>query len=757
MSGLNLSIVVELVDRFVKPARAVAGVSARMTDGLVRAHREMTRLATAKDAAAGFARMKKRALEATASWKQAEAEVRRLARAMKNGGDAHLARELEKARARAGALKREARQADIELERMRRRLREAGLGADGMARGVGRLSASLREAERRMQRLATAQARLEHLTNEWDRATQRAANAALIAGGMERVGHRMVSALTGPAEAAVSFEEAMADVRKVVNFDAPGQFRAMGRDILALSTRLPMAASGIAAIVAAAGQAGIARKDLMRFAEDAAKMGVAFDLPAEQAGRIMANWRAGLKLTQRETELLADAVNHLSNNMNAQAADLAQVISRVGGVAKAAGLATPQIASLGAALLSSGAGPEIAATALKNLTMALSAGDAATAMQKQALAALGFDAGSLAARMQTDAKGAILDVFRAMAALPAEQQSAALRQLFGLESVGAIAPLLTNLDNLAQAFRLTAREADYAGSAQAEYAVRAKTTANAMQLFRNRLDRLMIRFGERMLPALNRLMDGLAPIIDAIGGLAERFPTATSLALGMAGVLGMLALAIAPVITAVVSLSAALAWLRKSAQQARVAAMLDAAGRGAGKGGKGGWKGMAGRLAGAGRFLRGKGGMIGAGLAALDVGATLMSDAPDKAATVARDLGGIGGAMAGAAAGAAIGSVVPGIGTAIGGLIGSILGGMGGDAMGLKLAGLFDSDGKPTAIANQKPVIHQDNRATYQVHVNVRGGDPEAVKQAVREALAAREHEHAARFRSAAFDAQGAW
>ena len=617
-----------------------------------------------------------------------------------------------------------------------------------------------------MRRLATAQARLEHLTNEWDRATQRAANAALIAGGMERVGHRMVSALTGPAEAAVSFEEAMADVRKVVDFANPGQFRAMGRDILALSTRLPMAASGIASIVAAAGQAGIARKDLMRFAEDAAKMGVAFDLPAEQAGRIMANWRAGLKLTQRETELLADAVNHLSNNMNAQAADLAQVISRVGGVAKAAGLATPQIASLGAALLSSGAGPEIAATALKNLTMALSAGDAATAMQKQALAALGFDAGSLAARMQTDAEGAILDVFRAMAALPAEKQSAALRQLFGLESMGAIAPLLTNLDNLAQAFRLTAREADYAGSAGAEYAVRAKTTANAMQLFRNRLDRLMIRFGERMLPALNRLMDGLAPIIDAIGGLAERFPTATSLALGMAGVLGMLALAIAPVITAVVSLSAALAWLRKSAQQARVAAMLDAvdgaSGKRAGKSGKGGgWKGLGGKLAGAGRFLRGgllgKGGMIGAGLAALDIGATLMSDAPNKAATVARDLGGIGGAMAGAAAGAAIGSVVPVVGTAIGGLIGSILGGMGGDALGVKLAGLFDSGGKPTAIANHKPVIHQDNRATYQVHVNVHGGDPEAVKQAVHEALASREEAHAARFRSAAFDAQGAW
>ena len=39
-----------------------------------------------------------------------------------------------------------------------------------------------------------------------------------------------------------------------------------------MSTRIPMAADGIGAIVAAAGQAGIAREELLRFAEDAAKI-----------------------------------------------------------------------------------------------------------------------------------------------------------------------------------------------------------------------------------------------------------------------------------------------------------------------------------------------------------------------------------------------------------------------------------------------------------------------------------------------------
>ena len=68
---------------------------------------------------------------------------------------------------------------------------------------------------------------------------------------------------------AVAFESVMADVKKVVNFDTPDQFGQMSKDVLLMSTRIPMAADGIGAIVAAAGQAGIARDELLRFAEDA--------------------------------------------------------------------------------------------------------------------------------------------------------------------------------------------------------------------------------------------------------------------------------------------------------------------------------------------------------------------------------------------------------------------------------------------------------------------------------------------------------
>ncbi|WP_439647135.1 phage tail tape measure protein [Arsenophonus endosymbiont of Aleurodicus floccissimus] len=97
-----------------------------------------------------------------------------------------------------------------------------------------------------------------------------------------------MTAIAGPIKQAIDFESTMADVRKVVDFDPPEQFKQMSEDIFKLSTELPMADDGIGQIVAAGGQAGIVKKELMSFAKSAVKMGIAFDQTAEQSGQMMA-------------------------------------------------------------------------------------------------------------------------------------------------------------------------------------------------------------------------------------------------------------------------------------------------------------------------------------------------------------------------------------------------------------------------------------------------------------------------------------
>lgn len=323
------------------------------------------------------------------------------------------------------------------------------------------------------------------------------------------------------AREAIAFESSMADVAKVVAFESAGELQSMSDTILEMSTRIPMAADGLAAIVAAAAQSGVAKADLTEFAEQAARMGVAFDLTGDQAGKMMADWRAGMNLSLPRVYALADAVNHLSNNMNATAPALGEVIQRVGAVAMASGLAETQVAALGAAFLSAGASPEIAATALKKFTSTLVRGSALSKDAQAAFGSLGFSVTQMARDMQTDAQGTIFKVLQALADKPRELRMSLLTEMFGEEALGAIAPLLQNMGNLTQAFDLVGDGSAYAGSMQAEFDTRSKTTANTLILLGNKMKALMIVAGSYFLPVIARVAECVGGFVDMLRSAAQ--------------------------------------------------------------------------------------------------------------------------------------------------------------------------------------------------------------------------------------------
>lgn len=351
----------------------------------------------------------------------------------------------------------------------------------------------------------------------------------------------LAAPLIAATKAAVDFESAMADVRKVVDFDTPQQFAQMNEDVLKLSTNLPMAADDIAKIVAAGGQAGIARQDLMQFAEDTVKMGVAFDVTAEQAGDMMAKWRSAFKLNQQDVVALADKINYLGNTTAASAPLISDVVTRIGPLGEIGGVASGEIAALGASMVATGVQSDVAATGIKNLILGMTAGEGATKSQAAAFQQLGFDAADMAKRMQTDAKGAIMEVFHALQALPKDQQASVLADLFGKESIGAIAPLLTNLDALEDNFKKVGDASQYAGSMEAEYQARSRTTANQLQLAKNAIVAVGIGLGSALLPAINGVLNAVIPVVSAFANWAQQnqgiVQTIVALAATFAGVL----------------------------------------------------------------------------------------------------------------------------------------------------------------------------------------------------------------------------
>ncbi|NMG64881.1 phage tail tape measure protein [Azoarcus indigens] len=323
---------------------------------------------------------------------------------------------------------------------------------------------------------------------------------------------------------AINFESAMSDVRKVVDFETPAQFQQMGDDITKMSYRLPMLAKEISAIFAAGGQAGFAREELAGFAEDAVKMGIAFDQTADQSGEMMAKWRTSFKLTQAGVVDLADKINYLSNNGPASAQQISSIVTAIGPLGKVAGLASSQIAAMGATLAGVGVKEEVAGTGMKNFMLTLTAGAAATKQQRQMFAALRMDSKQVAAAMQKDAQGTIIKVLTAISKVDKAQQASVLTTMFGRESIGAIAPMLTNLDLLKKNFEMAGDAAATAGSMEKEYAARADTTANSLVLLQNRALGLAKAVGNVFTPGIREGAAAFGPIIEQTAEFVKANP-----------------------------------------------------------------------------------------------------------------------------------------------------------------------------------------------------------------------------------------
>ncbi|TCM43340.1 phage tail tape measure protein [Novosphingobium sp. ST904] len=327
---------------------------------------------------------------------------------------------------------------------------------------------------------------------------------------------------------AMTFESAMADVRKVVNFPSPKAFAQMSDEVLNLSTRIPMAAEGIAAIVAAAGRANIPRKELLGFAEDAAKMGVAFDISGDDAGNMMAKWRTAFSMGQGDVTRLADQINALTNAYGGNATAVSGIVTRIGALGEVAGVTAPQVAAMAQLLNSVGVEEEVAATGIKNMMLALTKGESATKSQTTALDSLGLKATDLAERMQKDAGGAITDVLQRLAKVPKAQRTGILTNLFGSESVGAIAPMLTNLGKLQTNLQLVGDKAQYAGSMQAEYMARIATTEGATGLALNALKALNITLGQELLPTVMSASTKIVSIANSVRAWSKAHPQLAS-------------------------------------------------------------------------------------------------------------------------------------------------------------------------------------------------------------------------------------
>ncbi len=349
-------------------------------------------------------------------------------------------------------------------------------------------------------------------------------------------------AVMGLSEEAIKFESAMANVKKVVDFESPEGFKNLKKDILEMTRTIPMSKEELAGIAASGGQLGIAEKDLKSFTTTIAKMGVAFDMPAEQAGDSMAKLANIYKIPISQIDKLGDAVNQLSNSSPAKAADIVNTLGRVGGVAKQFGLTELQTASLSNAFIALGRSPEVAGTSINGMLTKLMTADKQGAKFQKALENMGLESKALKKAIAQNGEQALMDFLKQVEKLPKENQMGALVDLFGLEYADDVAALVGGLDTYRKSIEELKKmgkdgKASFIGSMDKEFSARSGTTENGLALLKNSFSELMTVVGERLLPVISKVSSALAGFIRELTDFAAANPALVDSLLILGGIL----------------------------------------------------------------------------------------------------------------------------------------------------------------------------------------------------------------------------
>ena len=547
MSKLKLEVLFGAVDKLTGPMKTIVGGSKTMADALKKTNGELKDLEAQQRKISGFRQLTAQSEKTAQALAKNKQTISELKAALKINPEVQenvtaLAR-AEAAHKRLMGVQKSQR---TELTGMAQEFNKAGIQMDrlndeesDLKNKIHLTTMELNKQKESLGKHTEAQKKYEKMQERMGKANDMAKKGLMIAGAG-------AAALAVPVKIAIDYESAMADVAKVVDGlkDEAGKitpaYTAMSNQILEMTTRLPMAAKDIAAIVAAGAQSGIAKNELIGFAESAVKMGVAFDITADQAGQSMAEMRAAFKMTQPQVIALADQINYLGNTSPNKADKIMEVVQRIGALGEVGGFASSSIAAMAASLTS--VEPDVAATGIKNIILAMTKGESATKGQVEAFEKLKLKSTDVAKNMQKDAEGTIATVLKAIQKLPKEEQVAVTNSLFGSEALPVVMQYSQGLDTLTKNLNAVSSASVYAGSMEAEYAARAATTANNIQLAKNQMAALGITIGNVLLPGVNSMIGSFNTVMSKVQAWAQANPalagTLTKIAVGAIAIVG---------------------------------------------------------------------------------------------------------------------------------------------------------------------------------------------------------------------------
>lgn len=312
---------------------------------------------------------------------------------------------------------------------------------------------------------------------------------------------------------AVSRETAMANVKKKVDLPDGETFNGLEKQISQMAIAYGRTYEEVAGIVAEAGAAGIAFKDLAEFTKLSTKASIGWDMSTQEAASQLAKIRAATQWTIPELELFADKVNALGDGSASKEKDIIEMFQRSGAAAKEAGVSFD--ASLGflTAMNSVGIAPEVASRSFNAMTMKLRTA-APDNKVGEGLKMLGLDAKKVAKGMKTDSIKTMLEMFDKLEKSPKSLEAA--MKMFGQDWVDEIMRAKGGIKEVIKNLEIVSNPVKHRGSLEKGLNVDLATTGNHLARLKVLTDEVGERLARWALPGINEKIEKLISLLDGV-------------------------------------------------------------------------------------------------------------------------------------------------------------------------------------------------------------------------------------------------
>ncbi|WP_353286483.1 phage tail tape measure protein [Wolbachia endosymbiont (group A) of Crataerina pallida] len=516
MSMLSIKIGATLDGSFNSAMKGSAAKLSKLGDSI-------KQLDSSMKSVSKFKQLNHDALEAMKNWKEAEKKAKESATAIakekkeKKEPSKALRNEFEKLKASASKAKEAYIKKRDALHTLNEEIRKSGKDVKSLVRDQTKLGSSIEALKGKYSKLGSV------IQKQQNALARKAHYKSQV---METIGLGL--SLAAPIKVAIDFESAMADVRKVVEFNGDNEANIFTRKLKKLSREIPLSAAELAKIAASGGQLGIDKDKLLEFTTTVAKMATAFDMSAEQAGDSIAKLANIYGIAVEKMEGVGDVINYLSDNTAAKAKDMVEALAIVGGTAKQFGLDIKETSNLVNAFISLGKQPAKAATAINALLSKLQTAEGQGKEFRAALESIGITAEEMSQKVAQNGQEALLYFFKTLEKIDKQERSQILLNLFGQEYQDDIALIVGSLEEYKKAIGFVTDKEKYNKSMQKEFNNRASTTANNLQLLKNTIAELGMNLGSVVLPPLNWISKILRSISIGIAWFAEKCPILTT-------------------------------------------------------------------------------------------------------------------------------------------------------------------------------------------------------------------------------------